>query len=360
MPSQAPISRSGSRSGNAAFLLVIALLVVGGVVAWMLLSPTPSAPATPISTGPELSTPAPGHTSHTAPIAPAPERLTTGSPSRPNEDPRRFEGRGVVRGNVQTAVGISFPKVWTLVIEPSAALAGSGAPTERRVEFTAGEEDFTVEDLPLGGYAVRAEAEGLNGRAVHVLLERTSNAAYIMLQLTPSGFIEGQLVDAAEQPIEGLSVWLFPGAVGALGLTGASGREVDTNVDGMWRFDRVVDGPYTLLFGPPTAPLVDPVTITFQAPSLTWPSPELPPLTRLRLLVVDANEIPVQGARVRAGSPTPFDLETPATGELDVPNLRPGYIRVEVEHPLFGKGDLVRQLKGGDDGPHVITLVPGS
>ena len=356
MPSQAP----PSRSGNAALLLVIALLVVGGVVAWMLLSPAPHAPVTPVTPGPGLSTPAGGSTVPSAPIAPAPERLTTGSPSRPNDDPRRFEGRGTVRGSVQTSVGTSFPAVWTLVIEPSAALAGSGVPIERRVEFTAGEEDFTVEDLPLGGYAVRAEAEGLNGRAVHVLLERTSSSAYVMIQMTPSGFIEGQLVDAAEQPIEGISVWLFPGAAGALGLTGADGREVSTNVDGVWRFDRVVDGPYTLIFGPPTGPLVDPVTLTFQAPSLTWPSPELPPLTRLRLLIVDSGEVPVQGARVRAGSPTPFDLVTPATGELDVPNLRPGYIRVEVEHPLFGKGDLVRQLKGGDDGPHVITLIPGS
>jgi hypothetical protein len=280
---------------------------------------------------------------------------------RSNEDPTRFQGTGTLRGTVDSAVGLSFPATWTLVLEPSPTLAGAGRPKAQRLEFTADQRDFTVEDVELGGYAIRAEAAGCNGRSVHVLLERTSSSAYVMLQLTPAGFIEGQLLDGRDLPVEDVAVWLFPGRLGALaslGAVGSEGRETRTSVEGLWRFDDVIDGAYTLVFGSPTAPLVEPATLSFQAPSLTWPSPELPVLTTLQVMIVDGYEQPVQGARVTVTSPALYETTSSATGMAMIPNLPPGTVRLSAEHELFGEGSYVRPLAAGPDGVDGIHVVP--
>ena len=359
------------RRGSAAVLLLAALLVLGGLVAWLVLAgtqatPGPGDPVTPRAdagvqeTRTDRSIPTVRTNATTPAGAPAagPAR-TAGGPRRVGGDPDRFRGRGVLRGSIEAAPGLSMPAAWTLVLEPSSSLAGSGDPEPRRIELT-GDDDWVVEDLPLGGYAVRAEAPGCNGRAVHVLLERTSNAAYVMLQLSPAGFVEGRLVDADGAPVEEVEVWLLPGAPKALGLTGSEGRSTRSDVEGLWRFDDVLDGTYTLLFGPPSAPLVDPVAIRFQAPSLTWPSPELPPLVDLELLVTDAVGQPVGDATVVGTSPQAFRATSLPNGSVRVPNLPFGFLNVRAEHEALGSGRLTLQLVDPDGdgtaGPHVIGL----
>jgi len=355
---------SGSPSSGSAPLIVLALLLVlGGFVAYLWLVPI-STPA-PATGSPVSHTPSDSRTPRERPSSPAlaiAERAEA-APTHPaaptaRNQADRFRGRGSLRGTVDTSTGKHFPAEWTLVVEPSRALAGSERAVTRRYEFTADERDFEIPDLPLAGYSVRAEAEGFNGLAAHILLERTSSSAYLMLQLSPAGFVTGQLLDSEGAPVDGIEVWIFPGKAPPLGQSGPGGRQTTTLPDGTWRFDSVLDGPHSLVFGAPIAPLVAPIEINFRAPSLTVPAPKLPELARLEILVIDATQLPVAGASVRGSGSRggSFDLETPATGTVQLEHLVPGHYRFTISHELYGEARLERRFTGGEDQTEVVVL----
>ena len=272
-----PGSCPSPHGGSAALLLVLLMLVVLGFVAYLWLLPV-SAPPGP-GPAPVTQTPTESRTSKSAerPAAPAPtaeDRVVAAAPAtgpRRVDDSNRFHGRGSLRGSVDTTVGKDFPATWTLILEPSRALTGREGAVAKRIEFTGDEREFEVPDLPLAGYAVRAEAPGYNGLPVHVLLERTSSSAYVMLQLGPAGFLTGRLNGSTGEPLEGIPVWLFDGAAPPAAQVPTGGRKTYSLADGTWRFDVVLDGPHTLVYGTPTAPMVAPVELQFHAPSLTVP-----------------------------------------------------------------------------------------
>lgn len=358
-----------SRAGSAALIVLLLLAVLLGFVAYLWLVPV-GAPAGPDG-GPVLHTPedsrapretAPASVSRPEPVAGERSESTAHQPAavvRKSND-LRFKGRGSLRGTVDTSTGTDFPDTWTLVVEPSHALAGSESAITKRLEFTSDQRDFELSDIPLAGYSVRAEAPGYNGLAAHILLERTSPGAYVMLQLSPAGFITGQLNDSKGDPMEGIEVWLFDGEPPPLGQSGSGGRKTRTLADGTWRFESVLDGPHALVYGAPISPLVAPVKLNFRAPSLTVPSPKLPPMATLEVMVIDDAQQPITGARLR-GSGTrggSFDLETPPNGILKLEHLMPGHYRFKVTHDLFGEGELERRFEGGEDDTEVIVLRP--
>jgi hypothetical protein len=212
------------------------------------------------------------------------------------DDPDRFRGRGRIRGELR-AQGVDVPRRWTLVLEPHPTLVGSEHATARRVEFENGETRFDVEDLPLGGYRVRAEAAALNSTSAPVPLVRGASDVFVTLYLAQAGLVDGFVFDHAGHAAEGFPV--------TLESTRDKSRTC-VEVDGAGAFVArgVVDGEYRIFFGEPDAPLVEPETFAFRAPTLRWPATNLPPTGSARITVRDAHGAPVFEAKiVGSGSP---------------------------------------------------------
>lgn len=203
----------------------------------------------------------------------------------------RFEGRGRLRGELTTAPHIEAPKEWTLVLEPHPWMSGRQRAREVRIEFKAGERAFDVPDLPLAAWQVRAEAPGLNSTRADVLLVRGSADSHVVLRLDPPGLIDGEVIDADHAPAGDLLVVLERDS-------DKSRRETRTNAAGWWRFDDVVDGSYTVWFGRPEQPLLQPFPVQFAAPSLRFPKKQLPVCGALEVLVTDVRLAPQADAEI--------------------------------------------------------------
>jgi hypothetical protein len=243
-------------------------------------------------------------------------------------------GRGSLRGRVDTESDAPFPLQWTLHLEPSLLLDGSEGAVERHLEIADGRREFAIGDLPFGAYDVKATAEGFNGWAQPIRLEAGNEHPYLFLRLTPTGFLEGLLLD--------------PDGTGAgdviVTLIGASDptyeRVTATDAGGLYRFDGVPDGPYELIVGLRHAPLLERRRpLSFKAPSLTFPPIELPPLASLELRVIDSRERPLVGVEVRGSGSRGGQVEglTDHLGELAVQHLPAGRYRLRLVHPGFGE-----------------------
>lgn len=368
-----------NRHGSAAYVVLFLLAVCLGLVAYLWLggsgkvARSGARPVVPTQSEDPLD---PARNDHLGTRTVADESATatpipSGREADPNatvtQDPGRFKGRGSLAGTVSVQAGASYPSAWTLVLEPSRLLQGREYAKPRRFDFAAGETDFAINDLPLAGYDVHAEAPNMNGLPVPVLLERTSSHAYLMLELIPAGTISGYVNDHTGSPLEGIEVWLhkdptlggLTGSKAGLNLAVQSGTRQVSGPDGAYTFQGVLDGFYELRLGSPLHPLVDPISIQFRAPSLTVPTPKLPPLSRLLIMVVDLTNQPVAGAKLRGfGSKSgTFELETPPNGRLELTNLAPGRYEFTVEHELYGNARLQRQLQGGEDEVEVLVLM---
>ncbi len=253
-------------------------------------------------------------------VAPLPTQSASRSESR-------FQGRGEIRGHVEVQGDAAFPERWRLVLSPSTSLVGRELAEERVIEFS-GVQDFVARDLPLGGYDVKAESDGMNGLAQPILLDRRNWSPFVNLRLVPAGFVEGNVVDAEGIPAEGVSLMLVP-------LPDGEPRTALTDSLGNYRFTQVNDGSYLLFLGSRDHPLVrDPQRIAFRAPALSVPRLELPLLGALELTVVDEAEERLAGVRIEASSPSggSFEGETDASGRLAVRHLPAGRYRIKLEH----------------------------
>jgi hypothetical protein len=339
------VELSTRRAGRARVLLALAALAAGGVVialwSWRARAPRtpPAAPQDARASAPRAAPPVPDEPL-TAPSASADERVSEHADAR--RDPRRFDGRGTLRGLVRTPRGVAFPERWRVVVEPSELLEGRERAERRAVELAGDVREFLLDDLPLGGYAVRAEAEGMNSPTLHVLLVRQSPAQYVTTELTPAGTIDGSVVDAAGLPAEGVE----------LVLASARGerRTARTDPAGRYEFPRVLDGEYTLWVGSPEAPLLPPLELAFQAPALAVPLRELPPLGELEIEVVDDTLAPVPDVAVRGFGAARGRIEarTDATGRALARHLPPGEYRIEALDALGRKGKLYAQVVAGE------------
>ena len=272
--------------------------------------------------------------------------LSLGAGDAPVTDTKdRFRGMGKIRGHVETSGDEPFPDVWRLSLTPSTTLIGSEVAVERVIDFTDGRRDFTVSDLPLGGYDVRAEAAGMNGLAQPVLLEKRSSSVFINLLMVEAGFIEGKIKDADGLPADGVVVTLIE-------MPSHASRETLTDALGEYRFEDVLDGAYQLMIGRFENPILkERRTLRMAAPGMTIPDIELPPLATLELTVIDPTEdrllsnVTVRGSGSNGGV---FEGQTDGYGVFLARYLPPGRWRLRLELEGYeGRRDAL-ELEAGE------------
>lgn len=346
------LSNASPRTRGAARSVLLAALAIGAVILGFLLvrgdregpssadprgAPGPERPAGEEPRSELVPAARPGPLVGGAPGAEGPgdlrdEELAPFDDAPSPQDTRA--GRGSLRGRVDTTEDAPFPTEWTLLVGPSLQLAGAESAALRRLEFRDGRREFGIGDLPFGAYDVQATAEGFNGWVQPIVLETGNQHPYLFLRLTPTGFLEGLLLD--------------PDGTGAddviVTLVGASDpsyeRVTATDASGLYRFEGVPDGPYELIVGLRHAPLLARRRpLSFKAPSLTFPPIELPPLGALRVRVIDSRERPLPDVEVRGSGSNGGQIEgvTDHLGELVVRHLPPGRYRLRLVHPGLGE-----------------------
>lgn len=297
------------------------------------------------------------------PVDPAPApRIEVGADLPYKDMERSFDGRGQLQGIVEAVGGASFPDRWTLVIEPSKFGSGREHAETRITEFEGNERTFVEADLPLGGYTVSAVADGLNSRPQEVLLFALPGTptggktqAHLILHLTPTGFIDGSVRNAAGAPVGDLPVFLED-------LSDKSVRESLTTAAGTWRFDDLRDGRYRLRYGSMERPLNPPRDFTFSAPQRQLTEDEIPVTASVAFHVFDKDGLAVMDARVRGfGRPGGQVVATSGPDGVAVARFLPaGRYQVKADQEqarLEGKANF--ELEGNEEQrPVQVVLYP--
>ena len=355
----------GRRASSSTGLVVVIVVLAAAFVLAARFACSAAAPAQPVlGPGDEREAGEDGGTSGahdaagTAPAGSQPagpgdaERSAlAGEPGLATPRPATGSEGGVIRGTVSVGPRSEFPATWRLVVGPSLQYQGKTTGPRRTLEREGNVRDFRVDDLPLAGYAVHAEAAGFNSLPVHVLLTEGSSEVFVTLVLSPAGFLDGAVLDADGRAVEGLTVTLENEATRAR-------TQTVTVANGSYLFERVLDGNYTILFGPPDAPLVPPRELTFEAPSLRFPDVTLPAAGQLSFVVRDRggralSDVRVTGFSEQGGS---FVATSDLDGRATARNLTPGTFRVfaSTEDGLESKPREI-QVPAGD--PQELELV---
>ncbi len=294
---------------RAAALLLAGLIGLGLVGLWIWFPSRAPVAATP--------DPAPLPGPIAVPGAEVIEVRSSGAASatRGGQDPERIkeayslEGTGTIRGHVGERAGAVFPREWDLVLEPHPFLQGRERAESRRIQLRAGERDFKVENLHLGGYRVRAEAAAMNSSAADVLLVKGSPDQFVELALSPAGWLDGSVLDAQGLPAEGVEVQLVE-------TTTHARLQTKTDPAGAYEFRALLDGEYEIHFGVGAQALGESRLLSFRAPRLSFPVEKLPPTGSLAVHVFDLLGKPAIGVRVTGfGHPQgALDLQTDEQG----------------------------------------------
>ena len=344
--SHSTTARSGRADGPLLGVLALGLALVAAGLAW-LLSGERGDPAGGRSAGVPAERAEPEGAA--APDGPGGGDLPRPPGSGPGRevaapDPAPLTGSsttGRIRGTLEVDEGLELPTVWTVVTGPSFYLPDKDTAVELSVDVSGA--DFVVDDLPFGGYAVRAVAAGMNGLDVHVGVGPTNPEPYVTLRLSRAGFLDGEVLWEGGAPVEGLEVWLEDASSGAR-------RTVRTDLTGTWRIDDVLDGEYLLTYGHPDDPLVPARKLQFRAPSLRVPRQELAPLAEIEVEVLDPFGFPVEGATVTAHGSAggQVDETTDADGIARARFLPPGRWRIDTTHPEHPRASDTREIAAGE------------
>lgn len=337
----APTSQARRGRARVLVLLLVAALAALAVLLWTLrtrLEPMPPA-AAPRGEAPAqgiqaLESPAPRFDIGNPAASEAP-RERTPLERRPRVDERqRFAGSGVLEGRLSLPQGVAAPRAWSLVLAPSPVLIGGDRARGRRLEFHEGELEFSLADVPLGGYEIWAEADGMSGRHEHLLLARPDALlVYQDLRLVPLAIVRGRVFD-----VEGVGVAGLPVILRA--QSGSARLEARADGGGNYLFQRVPDGEYLVEVGFADASLAAPLELAVLSPSLHVPPIEVPRLFELTVLVRDPDGLPLPGARVRGwcNHGGRIDAESDAAGLARQPWIPAG--RVTLEAALAGRPDV--------------------
>jgi hypothetical protein len=279
-------TRAGAAPSSALVLLALAAVVAAAVwLLWMQPRSEPAAaqPKPAANTEAQLDNPA-GERSALADTGQRP-RDTRHKPEL--TDPARFDGRGRLLVELQAPPDFNGP--WTLSLAPAKGLFGADRAQPRELQVLTGERRVTLEDVQLGGYEIRAKAEGLQGLPEYVMMALPDDVDIVQpLRLVHLGELVGRVLDA-----EGAPAADFP--VELQSPSGELAQSVRSDALGDYRFERLADGEYKVAIGYPGAPL-SVREVSFMAPSLTMPDLKLPPLAPLRVRVVDSEGRAVEGA----------------------------------------------------------------
>jgi hypothetical protein len=261
----------------------------------------------------------------------------------PPGEPRRgaqpsFKGRGSVRGLVTAAKGSKLPESFTLNVGPSDSLFGREFAESRVTELTAPE--FEISDLPMGGYDVWVKASGMNSRRYPVLLSQSASSPYLVLRVSPTGFIDGFVMNKDGRPAQDLQVTLQA-------MFGDERLETLTRGDGFYTITDVPDGEYKISFGPLNEPLVPARELIFQAPSMRFPKIELPPTVDILIHTTDreghaTGDVTINGFGRPSGQ---LEVVTDFGGLGWVRNLPPGRYRVAARNGDGLKARITLEVK---------------
>jgi len=237
--------------------------------------------------------------------------------------PAEFKGKGTIAGHLFVAPGAEMPANWTLIVEPSQYLQGKELAVTRRLELDASNVEFEINGLPQAGYVVRATAPGMNSSEVNVLLARGFERQYINLKLRPAGFLDGGVTNKQGKPLDGLDV-VLESTLTHLRV------KTQTNMAGNYLFRGVLDGEYLLYFGSPDSPLLPKQSVLFKAPSLRFPTREIPHDGTLTVRVVDARNVLIPDAKIRGWGTIGGVLDAPtnSSGDALFRFLPPGKYKV--------------------------------
>jgi hypothetical protein len=260
---------------------------------------------------------------------------------------------GSIRGQIEVPAGVPFPSAWTLSIRPSRSLFSQGASAPQTLEFSGETRQFHIESLSAAGYDLFAEAPGLVSRVSPVLLSGHALHPFVVLRLDPTGFLEGDVVDAAGAAIQHLPVQLQ--------RHGAT-VPVKTRTDALGRFyfEDVREGLYALRLGEGQNPMVQQRKLHFHPPSMRVPTFEVPLLGQLDVRVVDTALRPVEGARVQGSAKTGgyFDFHADAEGRGYAHLLPEGRYRIYAQHKTAGRGQATLELAPGERQELELILEP--
>ncbi len=234
------------------------------------------------------------------------------------------DGNGSIRGRLVVDPGVPFPERWTVVVAPSRRAFGSSPAEHRSVPYTGDTAEFVVPDLPLGGYEVWVEAPGMNSKRSVALLNKVSAHPYLVVTVSPTGFIDGYVIGGDSLPAEGIRVTLER-------RENQERVETRTRPDGLYCFDAVKDGEYRLILGPPEKPLVPVRELSFEAPSMRFPNIELPKTVEVLIHTRDHLRSRLPGVTVTGfgNNGGRIDLVSDSLGEGRATNLPPGRYRVQ-------------------------------
>jgi hypothetical protein len=263
-----------------------------------------------------------------------------------------FDGRGRIRGSVALPPGMAMPREWDLIVEPHPFLQGSEHAVRRKLRFSAGEREFAVEDLPLAGYAVRAEAKGMNSFACDVLLVRGAEDQFAQPQLSMAGFLGGSVIDAQGLPAEQVRVRVTR-------LVDQRVRETWSDPAGQWQIPELPDGEYQVEVLGAGQSLLHMKLIAFQAPRMGMEPVQLPPSTTLHVRVVDLLGRPARGVKLSGfGRPRGhLEDECDEQGECKLRWMEAGTWRISVRDEVEGlsaRGDV--ELVSGEQAELVLRL----
>lgn len=260
-----------------------------------------------------------------------------------------FDGKGTIRGSVALPPGMSMPREWELELAPHPYLQGSERAIHKRVRFEAGEREFRVDDLPFGGYRVRALAKDMNSFACDVLLVRGSPDQHVQPQLLPAGWLDGRLLDAQARPAEGVEVRLVDPQT-------RQERRTLSDAAGAWEFQALLDGDYELYFFGAGHALLGPESIAFRAPRMHYPDRTMPACGEFLVRVIDALGRPAVGAQLSAyGRPTGrLDAITDERGECRLRWLAVGSWRISVRDEVEGLSARSEIELGAGESPEIL------
>jgi hypothetical protein len=269
-------------------------------------------------------------------------------------DASRFKGSGRIRGLVSIESGLEFPLVWSIAVEPSRVLIGGDQAQSRTLEFESGEQEFSFDDLALGGYSLRAQSFGLDSGERNVLLARPETDLYVTLTLSPTGFIEGRVVDVDGLGQEGLGLVLRPVEPGRAGQE----RETLTRAGGSFLIDDVKKGAYQLRVGSSDNPILPPISVQVHRTNTRVEDIVLPVLGVIEGVVVDAagrilEDQAVDGYGDSGGS---IRTRTDAYGEFEVRFLPQGRYTLFARSENLGVGKVRTQLAAGERAKVEIRL----
>ncbi|MDP6408916.1 MAG: carboxypeptidase-like regulatory domain-containing protein [Planctomycetota bacterium] len=306
----------------------------------------PPEPArTPAQRAPEIARPDPLTTTE---ARTGEAESDAGAASR--NSPADFEGRGSIRGRVSVAQGVRFPANWTAVVRPSLYLRGKERAVERADARAGGEREFTLPDLPLGGYDLTIEAPGMNSQVLPVLLVRGAEHPFVTIDLYPTGFLHGL--------VRGEDGSLAPELLVTLERnTTRKRRTTLTGPTGTWRFEDVPDGEYRLYLGPVEAPLLPADDLSFRAPSMSFPLRELPATASLMIYTVDTAGRRIGGVKVQGFGSAGGRIRgvTDDRGAFLARYLPPGHFNISARDEEGRRGKMVSDI---DLGPTQELNVP--